>query len=501
MGPLINAAARDRCERYVALAEEHGGKVAFGGGRPAGFDEGYYFEPTVLDLPDNANPAAQDEIFGPVLAVIGYDDVDDAVRIANDSPYGLSGQVYGADVPRRRRSPGGCAPARSTSTRRSSAPTRPAAATSRAASAASGARGHPRLPGGQAHGDRRAEVTDAAEPRLAHLGRRPHPRAADLWVDRVAAKDRDRAPHMETRRRRRLLGLRRQAHARARASARSSASRRRSSAPSRCRTPRCDPVATTRRPASTTWTRPASSPRSASRRSPGSAASCSWRPSDREFGLECLKVYNDWLIEEWCGAAPGRYIPLMLIPMWDPAAAAEEMERMADQGVTAFAFSENPAPLGLPTIHDKDGYWDPVMADGQRARDGRVDARRLVVAGAVDRPGLAVHGQPHLGGDPHVGGDALVAVQRHVPAVPQPQDRPVGGRDRLDPVLPRAGRAGARQAAPLGHEGPDVHGPRRHRRRPRRRSTSGRPSATTSSAASSRTTTASPASTRSARTT
>jgi acyl-CoA reductase-like NAD-dependent aldehyde dehydrogenase len=98
MGPVISAAQRARCERYVALAQEHGGKVATGGGRPAGFDRGYYFEPTVLDVPDNSNPAARDEIFGPVLSVIGYEDLDDAVRIANDSAYGLSAQVYGADV-------------------------------------------------------------------------------------------------------------------------------------------------------------------------------------------------------------------------------------------------------------------------------------------------------------------------------------------------------------------------------------------------------------------
>ena len=84
--------------------------------------------------------------------------------------------------------------------------------------------------------------------------------------------------------------------------------------------------------------------------------------SDREFGFQCLQHYNDWLVEEWCGAAPGRYIPLMLIPMWDPALAAKEMERMAAKGVTAFAFSENPEPLGLPTIHDVDHYWEPVMA-------------------------------------------------------------------------------------------------------------------------------------------
>jgi acyl-CoA reductase-like NAD-dependent aldehyde dehydrogenase len=98
MGPLITAAQRDRCERFVALGEENGGKVVVGGRRPSGLARGYYFEPTVLDLPDNANPAAQEEIFGPVLAVIGYRDLDDAVRIANDSIYGLSGQVYGADV-------------------------------------------------------------------------------------------------------------------------------------------------------------------------------------------------------------------------------------------------------------------------------------------------------------------------------------------------------------------------------------------------------------------
>jgi predicted TIM-barrel fold metal-dependent hydrolase len=84
--------------------------------------------------------------------------------------------------------------------------------------------------------------------------------------------------------------------------------------------------------------------------------------SDREFGFECLQHYNDWLVEEWCGAAPGRYIPLMLIPMWEPALAVKEMERMAAKGVTSFAFSENPEPLGLPTIHDANGYWEPVMA-------------------------------------------------------------------------------------------------------------------------------------------
>jgi acyl-CoA reductase-like NAD-dependent aldehyde dehydrogenase len=98
IGPLISASQRARCEDIVAAAEDAGGKVVCGGHRPAGRDRGYWFEPTVLDVADNANPAAQEEIFGPVLSVIGYRDVDDAVAIANDSRYGLSGQVYGVDV-------------------------------------------------------------------------------------------------------------------------------------------------------------------------------------------------------------------------------------------------------------------------------------------------------------------------------------------------------------------------------------------------------------------
>ncbi|SHN45261.1 aldehyde dehydrogenase family protein [Cryptosporangium aurantiacum] len=98
LGPVINAVARERCERIVAAAVADGATVVAGGGRPAGLERGYYVEPTVLDLPDNANPAAQQEIFGPVLGVLGYRDLDEAVAIANDSDYGLSGQVYGADT-------------------------------------------------------------------------------------------------------------------------------------------------------------------------------------------------------------------------------------------------------------------------------------------------------------------------------------------------------------------------------------------------------------------
>jgi aldehyde dehydrogenase (NAD+) len=95
MGPVVSAAQRDRCERFVRLAVENGGKVVTGGSRPAHMNRGFYFEPTLLDVPDNDNPAAKHEIFGPVISVIAYDDVDHAVRMANDTAFGLSGYVIG----------------------------------------------------------------------------------------------------------------------------------------------------------------------------------------------------------------------------------------------------------------------------------------------------------------------------------------------------------------------------------------------------------------------
>ena len=176
--------------------------------------------------------------------------------------------------------------------------------------------------------------------------------------------------------------------------------------------------------------------------------------SDREFGFSACRPTTTGSIEEWCAAAPGRYIPLILIPMWDPPLAAKEMERMRGQGRRRRSASRRTRPRsGLPTIHDKDRYWDPVMATANELGDGGVHARRLLVAGPPDRSGLAVHGQPGLGGGPHLGRHAVLAVQRHVPALPEPEDRAVRGGDRLDALLPGAGRAGARQAALLGDAG------------------------------------------------
>ncbi len=83
---------------------------------------------------------------------------------------------------------------------------------------------------------------------------------------------------------------------------------------------------------------------------------------DRDLGLLCIQAYNDWMIDEWCGSAPGRFIPLVIMPLWDPKLAAKEIERCAAKGARAVAFSENPVRLGLPSVHDKDRYWDPVWS-------------------------------------------------------------------------------------------------------------------------------------------
>ncbi len=96
-GPLISARQRDRVEGYLALAEEEGGSFVLGGGRPEGLDHGFFVEPTLIVGLPNSSRVAQEEIFGPVLVVIPHDGDDDAVALANDSTYGLSGSVWGGD--------------------------------------------------------------------------------------------------------------------------------------------------------------------------------------------------------------------------------------------------------------------------------------------------------------------------------------------------------------------------------------------------------------------
>jgi predicted TIM-barrel fold metal-dependent hydrolase len=80
---------------------------------------------------------------------------------------------------------------------------------------------------------------------------------------------------------------------------------------------------------------------------------------DKQVGLACVQAWNDFILDEMAGDHPGRFIPMMIIPLWDPVAAAAEIERTAARGAKSIAFSENPTKLGLPSIHTD--FWDPVL--------------------------------------------------------------------------------------------------------------------------------------------
>ncbi len=100
MGPVISAKQRERVLSYIEKGVAEGATLSLGGGRPASQPKGWYVEPTLFSDVDNSMTIAQEEIFGPVLVVIPFDDDDDAVRIANDSKYGLAGGVFSGSFDR-----------------------------------------------------------------------------------------------------------------------------------------------------------------------------------------------------------------------------------------------------------------------------------------------------------------------------------------------------------------------------------------------------------------
>ena len=100
IGPLVAERQRERVLGYVAKGKAEGARCVVGGGRPKGFDRGWFVEPTLFADVDNRMTIAQEEIFGPVLTVIPFDDEQDAIRIANESSYGLAGNVMSGSLER-----------------------------------------------------------------------------------------------------------------------------------------------------------------------------------------------------------------------------------------------------------------------------------------------------------------------------------------------------------------------------------------------------------------
>ena len=90
---------------------------------------------------------------------------------------------------------------------------------------------------------------------------------------------------------------------------------------------------------------------------PGFAGRLFGAMEDKDTAKVLAQAYNDWHIDEWCGSAPGRFIPLAIPMIWDPHALADEIHRVAKKGCHAVTFPENPEPLGLPSLHSD--HWDP----------------------------------------------------------------------------------------------------------------------------------------------
>ena len=158
---------------------------------------------------------------------------------------------------------------------------------------------------------------------------------------------------------------------------------------------------------------------------------------DAELSLALVRAYNDWHIDEWCGAYPARFIPMAVPVIWDAELTAAEIRRVAAKGCHSLSFTENPAALGYPSFHDD--YWDPVWR--ACCDTGTVLSIHLGSSGRLSIP--AVDSPP--GRDDHAAADEHPVGRGRSLVVPGPEELSgpargaLRGRHRVGPLLPRAG--------------------------------------------------------------
>src|ERR1700722_15704104 len=160
------------------------------------------------------------------------------------------------------------------------------------------------------------------------------------------------------------------------------------------------------------------------------------RTEDKDLAIDMLRAYNDWHIEDWCGASPGRFTPLGIPPIWDPQLMAAEVRRVAAKGCHAVTFSENPSKLGWPSFHSDhwDPFWRACGEEGAGGGGGCVPSHRLLVAAfhhRARRPLRRAH-RPATG--EHHPVRRRPALLARTAQVPQPAHRLVRGWHRVDPV-------------------------------------------------------------------
>jgi predicted TIM-barrel fold metal-dependent hydrolase len=119
---------------------------------------------------------------------------------------------------------------------------------------------------------------------------------------------------------------------------------------------------------------------------PGFAARL-FATEDSDFSLALVRAYNDWHIDEWCGAHPGRFIPMALPAIWDAELCAQEVRRCAEKGCHSLTFTENPAALGYPSFHSE--YWNPLwraLVDTNTVLSVHIGSSGRLTIPAVDSP-------------------------------------------------------------------------------------------------------------------